>query len=282
MRACARAPSAMLMTSTPPSLEHLRGGERLREVEPDGRVDLDRDDELPARDLRGERAALRERRASRRRRARRAGSADHAWNVSLPRASRVGLGRRALRRRSADHARGGGDALHVLGRRAAAAADQLARRACTCGARRRRSTRASTRRRGDRRRGAAARRWAPPRPGRPGSSIGCDGLEHVHRAVGAVDADDVAPHSFMSRAISAERRAVGHAAVLVDRDRGDDRHLAAGGGDARPRSRRAARRSGASSRRASASTPASTSASACSRSASRTFVRSSGEASPRK
>ena len=54
MRACARAPSAMLMTSTPPPIEHLRGGERLRGIEPDRRVDLDRDDESAWRDLRGE------------------------------------------------------------------------------------------------------------------------------------------------------------------------------------------------------------------------------------
>ena len=45
MRACARAPSAMLTTSTPPADEHLRGGDGLRRVEPDRRVHLDRDDE---------------------------------------------------------------------------------------------------------------------------------------------------------------------------------------------------------------------------------------------
>ena len=57
------------------------------------------------------------------------------------------------------------------------------------------------------------------------------GLEHVHRAVAAVDADDARAPLLHEATDFGGGRAVGHAAVLVDRSRADDRDLRAARGD---------------------------------------------------
>ena len=125
MRACARAPSAMLTTSTPPRLQHLRGGERFVEVEADGRVHLDGDDELPARDL------LRRARCARANGERRAAPAT-LRRIGGPRLERVAAriaspSSAAALPRSRRRAMRAAAAMRFTcsGRRAAAAADEL-------------------------------------------------------------------------------------------------------------------------------------------------------------
>ena len=131
MRACARAPSAMLITSTPPSISIRAASSAGARIEPDGRVHLDRDDEL-APDLGGEPALLlaRDEPPTARGGDRGVGGTAAPPSASSParrphRARSIAaLAHERGRRGGALHARGGRDAAHVLGRRAAAAADE--------------------------------------------------------------------------------------------------------------------------------------------------------------
>ena len=250
MRACARAPSAMLTTSTPPALSIFAAATARVGIEADRRVHLDRDDEAPARDLRGERAPLR----------RSGGGWTRPGRMARRRRRSTSARDRLVRRRvlgsvlddGAGHARGGGDAPDVLGRRAAAAADEAHAELEHAA---RVDAEVLGRRDVDHALVDPAREAGVRRPRSTGAPIGdhlLDRGEDGHRAVGAVHADDARaplprePRRSRSASVPSAMRPRSSSETLRD-----DGHRAAAPPRPRPRPRRAARASGGWSRRRS-------------------------------